>query len=63
MLAKMISLSFLINIALIFSAALCGECDMTDIVSFQDCVYFCVNKYGEEASTQRKFYNRYTGMC
>lgn len=41
----------------------CGECDMSAIVSFQSCVYYCVNKYGTDPSTQRKYYNRFTGNC
>ena len=40
-----------------------GECDMTAIVSFQSCVFFCVNKYGTDPGTQRKYYNRFTGNC
>ncbi len=41
----------------------CGECDMSAIVSFQSCVYYCVNKYGTDPTTQRKYYNRFNGNC
>lgn len=49
--------------ALLITSILTGECDMTAIVTFQDCVFFCVNKYGTNPDTQRKFYNRLTGTC
>lgn len=57
------SLLFTILVIAMVKCSWCGECDMSAIVSFQDCVYYCVNKYGTNEATQRKYYNRFTGTC
>ena len=43
--------------------AQCVDCKMTETISFSECRVLCRIKYGQDQQTQRRFFNRFTGMC